>query len=51
MKQYDDDPDETHGRAIYRAKANALVRRQIAYASRKIKLKADASKENGRDPT
>jgi hypothetical protein len=36
-----DDPDETEGRRLYRARANALANAQIAMAARKIKLRRD----------
>ena len=41
MKSIDDDPDETEGRALYRARANALARAQVNYARRKVWLKGD----------
>lgn len=35
------DPDETEGRAIYRATADAEARMQMAWAARKIRLKRE----------
>lgn len=37
-KQRKDDPDETEGRALYRAQANALAHAQVSYARRNVKL-------------
>ena len=37
-EERDDDADETEGRRLYRARANALARAQISMAKRKVKL-------------
>ena len=34
------DPDETEGRALYRARADALANAEIAYGKRAVKLQA-----------
>lgn len=39
MKERDNDPDETAGRALYRGQANALATLQANMADRKVKLK------------
>jgi len=36
---YADDPDETAGRALYRAQADRLAREQLAYERRTVSLK------------
>ena len=33
-----DDPDETEGRKLYRAQADALAQAQVSIAQRKVKL-------------
>jgi hypothetical protein len=35
------DPDETRGRALYRALADAEARRQLAYERHRVRLKKD----------
>jgi hypothetical protein len=37
------DPDDTEGRRLYHARANAEANAQLAYATRKVKLKGGAS--------
>lgn len=37
----DQDPDETAGRALYRARAEALARAQLAMGQRRVRLKDD----------
>lgn len=34
----EDDPDETEGRRLYRARANGIVRTQTALAERRVRL-------------
>lgn len=38
---YANDPDETEGRRIFRATANAEARRQLAYECHKVRLKRE----------
>lgn len=42
-----DDPDETEGRALYRAKAETLARAQMNIARRSVKM---AKTKHGRKP-
>lgn len=56
---YRNDPDETEGRRLYRARAEAEARRQLAYDRHKVRLVDDAplarieasghDRETGRD--
>lgn len=47
MSNRNDDPDETDGRALYRAHANTLARAQVSMARRQIWIKQP--KPDGRD--
>lgn len=40
-----DDPDETAGRALYRARGDALATTQASIAMRKVKLKPGAKRD------
>lgn len=44
----DDDSDETEGRRLYRAKADALAQAQVAYGRRRVKLAEPAKNDPGR---
>lgn len=44
MKNYGDDPDETEGRKLYRARAEALATAQVSYARRRVKLQTAPKK-------
>jgi hypothetical protein len=44
-KKYDDDPDETEGRKLYRERADALANAQLAMAKRKFKLRTHGQSE------
>lgn len=37
-KEFDDDPDETAGRKLYRGRANALAKAQVSLARRRVCL-------------
>lgn len=39
--KYIDDPDETRGRALYRAHADALATAQVSYDSRRVRLSSN----------
>lgn len=41
MTKKKDDPDETEGRALYRARAEALAQAQLAMGKRRVKLGDD----------
>ncbi len=38
---YRNDPDETEGRRLYRARAEAEARRQLAYERHRVRLKKE----------
>jgi hypothetical protein len=40
MSRIDDDPDDTEGRRLYRARANGLASSQLSIAKRRVKLSA-----------
>jgi hypothetical protein len=42
-KRAQDDPDETEGRALYRAIANKVARYQVSMASRRVRLAEPAA--------
>lgn len=45
----DDDPDETEGRHLYRARADALAKAQVSYGKRRVKpLKETDEDDPGR---
>lgn len=44
---YANDPDDTVGRALYRAKADQLAREQLAYEKRAIRLLRNKEADNG----
>lgn len=45
-KSYLNDPDETEGRKLYRAHANALAKAQVGIARRKVSLRVSRSDDD-----
>lgn len=50
-RRYENDPDETAGRALYRALANGLARAQGAYEMRDVRLRDDVEMKGDKHAT